>query len=138
VPCVWGYSWPKRAIATVKNLDAATPARSDEIIIYDERRSAVERSRIAQGANYLGSVVLTNDELAERYGADPGDIELARQTLASRGLEVTTVDAGSRRVKVAGTLGELASAFGTTLQQVSSPGQGRRSRRHLVHAASGG
>jgi kumamolisin len=68
-----------------------------------------------------GATVLTSDELAEQYGADPADVELVRQALTGRGLEVTAVLAGSRRVKVAGTLGELASAFGTTLEQVSSP-----------------
>jgi kumamolisin len=71
--------------------------------------------------------VLTSGELAERYGADPADVERVRQALTSRGLQVTGVDAGSRRIKVSGTLGDLASAFGTTLRLVSSPDHtGRR------------
>ena len=68
-----------------------------------------------------GPTVLTGDELTERYGADPGDIDLVRSELTGRGLEITAVHPGSRRVKVAGTLGELSSAFGVTLRQVSSP-----------------
>jgi kumamolisin len=71
-----------------------------------------------------GPTFLTSDELAERYGADPADVDLVRQALTARGLEITSVQPGSRRVKVAGTLGELSSAFGTTLQQVSSPDPG--------------
>jgi kumamolisin len=68
-----------------------------------------------------GPTVLTADELAERYGADPRDIDLVRSELTGRGLEITEVHQGSRRVKVAGTLGDLSSAFGVTLQLVRSP-----------------
>ena len=71
-----------------------------------------------------GPTVLTSDELAERYGADPADVDLVRQTLASGGLEVTAVHPATRRIKVAGTLGELSRTFGVTLQQVSSTGPG--------------
>jgi kumamolisin len=73
-----------------------------------------------------GPTVLTSDELAERYGADPADVDLVRRTLASLGLDIAAVHAGSRRVKVAGTLGDLASAFGTTLEKVTSQNLGGR------------
>ena len=33
-----------------------------------------------------GPTVLTHDELAERYGADPADVDLVRQTLTGLGL----------------------------------------------------
>src|SRR6266568_813887 len=59
-----------------------------------------------------GPTVLTHDELAERYGADPADVNLVRQTMTSLGLEVTEVHPATRRIKVAGTLGELSRAFG--------------------------
>ena len=68
-----------------------------------------------------GPTVLTSHELAEQYGADPADIDLVRQTLTGLGLEVTEVHPASRRIKVAGTLGDLSGAFGVTLQLVSSP-----------------
>ena len=80
-----------------------------------------------------GPTVLSSDELAERYGADPADADLVGRELTSRGLEITAADPGSRRVKVAGTLGDLSSVFGTTLRQVSSPdlrGQGRVTHRY--------
>ncbi len=80
-----------------------------------------------------GPTVLTADELAERYGADPADVDLVRRELSSRGLEVTDVYPATRRIKVAGTLADLASAFGTTLRQVSSPdpaGGGRVTHRY--------
>ena len=80
-----------------------------------------------------GPTVLTTDELAERYGADPADVDLVRQVLSSRGLEVTDVQPATRRIKVAGTLADLASTFGTTLRQVSSPdpsGRGQVTHRY--------
>ena len=57
-------------------------------------------------------------------------MELVRQTLTSLGLAVTEVHPATRRVKVAGPLGQLASAFGATLQQVSSPGPGGQMVTH--------
>jgi kumamolisin len=69
----------------------------------------------------VGPTVLSAAELADGYGADPADVDLVRQELGGRGLEVTAVHATTRRVKVAGRLGDLSSAFGTTLRLVSSP-----------------
>jgi kumamolisin len=93
-----------------------------------------------------GPTVLTIDELADRYGTHPDDISLVTGVLADYGLEVTAVHAATRRIKVSGTLADLASAFGTTLRQVSSPdlsGRGMVTHRYregalFVPAALGG
>jgi kumamolisin len=77
-----------------------------------------------------GPTVLTSEELAERYGADPADVDLVRQTLTSGGLEITAVHPATRRIKVTGTLGELSRTFGVTLQQVSSTGPGGHAVTH--------
>jgi kumamolisin len=105
-------------------LASATPAgeldtsERAELTLVLRRRAELPADVIA------GPTVLSSDELAERYGADPADIELVSQTGTGRGLEITAVAAASRRIKVAATVGELASAFGVTLQQVSSTGPG--------------
>lgn len=105
-------------------LAAATPAgplntsERAELTVVLRRRADIPAEIVE------GPAVLTTDELAERYGADPADVDLVRQTLTGLGLEVTAVHPGTRRIKVAGTIGELASAFGAMLQQVSSPGPG--------------
>jgi kumamolisin len=75
-----------------------------------------------------GPTVLSSPQLAEGYGADPADVDLVSRELTSRGLEVTAVYATTRRIKVAGSLGDLSRAFGTTLRQVSSPDPGGRGR----------
>jgi kumamolisin len=102
-------------------LEAATPAgqldtSEQAVLTLVLRRRAEIPAEIVEGPT-----VLTHDQLAERYGADPADVDLVRQTLGALGLEVTEVHASTRRVKVAGTIGALSSAFGVTLQQVSSP-----------------
>jgi hypothetical protein len=68
-----------------------------------------------------GPTVLTGDQLAERYGADPADVNLVRRTLTGLGLEITAVHPASRRIKVAGPLGQLSGVFGAELRQVSRP-----------------
>jgi kumamolisin len=98
-----------------------------EITLVLRRRAELPEEIVA------GPTVLTADQLAEGYGADPADVDLVRRELGSRGLEVTAVHAATRRVKVAGTLGDLSGAFGTTLRQVSSPdprGRGRVTHRY--------
>ncbi|HWN62084.1 MAG TPA: S53 family peptidase [Streptosporangiaceae bacterium] len=84
--------------------------------------TVVLRRRAALPAEIVeGPTVLSHAELAGGYGADPADVDLVSRELTSRGLEVTAVHPATRRVKVAGSLGDLSSAFGTTLRQVSSP-----------------
>ena len=96
--------------------------------------TVVLRRRAALPAEIVeGPTVLSHAELAGGYGADPADVDLVSRELTSRGLEVTAVHPATRRVKVAGTLGDLSSAFGTTLRQVSSPdpvGHGRVTHRY--------
>ncbi len=90
-----------------------TSARA-EVTLVLRRRAELPESVIT------GPGALTSEELAERYGADPADVALVTQVMQSRGLEVTVLHPATRRIKVAGTLAALQSAFGTTLSQVSS------------------
>ena len=102
-------------------LEAATPAGQLDTSERAELTLVLRRRAEIPAEIVEGPTVLTHDELRDQYGADPADVDLVRQTLGARGLEVTEVHASTRRVKVAGTIGALSSAFGVTLQQVSSP-----------------
>jgi kumamolisin len=73
------------------------------------------------------TVVLRREAPGE-LGATAADVELVRSVLSGLGLSVTSADAASRRVKVAGTVAELAAAFGTSLRMVSSGGVTHRYR----------
>jgi kumamolisin len=110
-------------VTDVAPLDTSERA---EITVVVRRRAELPEDIVT------GPTVLSIDELAQ-YGADPADVDLVSVELGQRGLTVTEVQAITRRVKVAGTLGDLSSAFGTTLRQVSSPdprGRGRVTHRY--------
>jgi kumamolisin len=111
-------------LATAAPAGQLDPSERAEVTLVLRRRADIPADIVE------GPTVLTHDELAERYGADPADVELVRQTLTSLGLAVTEVHPATRRVKVAGPLGQLASVFGATLQQVSSPGPGGQMVTH--------
>ena len=115
VPLSGSERAPLATAAPAGQLDTSERAELTLVL----RRRATIPAEIVEGPT-----VLTSGELAERYGADPADVDLVRQALTGLGLEVTAVHAGSRRIKVAGTLGALSSAFGVTLQLVTSTGPG--------------
>jgi len=75
---------------------ALDTSQQAEVTVVVRRRAELPAEIVA------GPTVLTSDELAERYGADPADVALVRQELTSRGLEVTAVDYqdGSQELEV--------------------------------------
>jgi kumamolisin len=110
---------PLPEVTTAGTLDTSQRA---EVTVIVRRRAELPAEIVT------GPTVLTSEQLAERYGADPADVDLVRRELAP--LEVTAVHPATRRIKVAGTLADLTRAFGTTLTQVSSPDHGGRSVTH--------
>jgi kumamolisin len=106
-------------------------SRRAEITLITRRRATMPAEIVT------GPTVLTRDELAERYGTHPDDAAQVREVLAGYGLQVTAAYPATRRIMVAGTLADLAGAFGTTLRQVSSPdpgGRGMVTHRYRVGA----
>ena len=115
---------PLPGVAPAGRLDTSERA---ELTLVLRRRAEIPADIVE------GPTVLTGDQLAEQYGADPADVDLVRRTLAGLGLEITAVHPASRRIKVAGTLGQLSGVFGAELRQVSSPapkGQGMVTHRY--------
>ena len=102
-------------------LAAATPAGQLDTSERAELTLVLRRRAELPAGVVEGPTILTSEQLAEQYGADPADVDLVRRTLTGLGLEITAVHPASRRIKVAGTLGQLSSVFGTELRQVSSP-----------------
>jgi kumamolisin len=80
----------------------------------------------------LHGAALTRQELAERYGADPDDVSSVTEVLRAHGIEVLSVDAASRRMRVAGNIEALQTAFGTRLEWAESdaPSGGRVGHWH--------
>jgi kumamolisin len=72
--------------------------------------------------------VVLRRQSAGALGAAAADVELVSEVLTGLGLTVTSVHAASRRVKVSGTVDELATAFGTSVRMVTSDGVTHRYR----------
>src|SRR5262245_24640438 len=64
---------------------------------------------------------LSRDELAERYGADPDDVELVRSAVEGAGAEAGRVEPASRRMRVSGSVATLSELFAAELQQARIP-----------------
>jgi kumamolisin len=102
----------RRPLAAARPGGALDPATSLDVTVVLRRRAELPAGLPPR---------LSPAELAAAHGADPADVEAVREALAAEGLEVTAVDAASRRVQVRGTVGSLQRVFGTDLQQVESP-----------------
>ncbi|HEY2297513.1 MAG TPA: S53 family peptidase [Jatrophihabitans sp.] len=63
-------------------------------------------------------------------GTDPDDLEAVGAALEGAGLEIVSVDAPSRRVRVRGAARTVSRFFGTDLQQVSYPAADGRPITH--------
>ena len=102
-------------LAHVEILGPADPAQTATLTVYLRRRAPLPPA---------GSVLLSREELRERYGADPAELQAVSAELERLGLRVLDADAGSRRIKVEGTVGELSEVFGTELSRARLPEQG--------------
>ena len=60
--------------------------------------------------------VLSREEFAQQYGADPADIQKVAAFAAGEGLTVESSDAARRTVVLSGTLAALTQAFGAQVQ----------------------
>ncbi|HTW07460.1 MAG TPA: S53 family peptidase [Acidimicrobiales bacterium] len=65
---------------------------------------------------------LSRQDYAAAHGAAAADVELIRQFAAERGLSADHVDTARRSVRLSGSLGSLAAAFGATVGLYQPPG----------------
>jgi kumamolisin len=117
----------RRALPDVQDAGPVDAAERIEVTLVTRRRAPLPADVVQ------GPATLSREELARAHGTDPADVDRVREVLSGYGLEITSTDPGSRRVKVAGSAPALAEAFGTTLRQVSSPdpvGPGRVEHRY--------
>jgi kumamolisin len=67
---------------------------------------------------------VSREEWAERYGADPRDVEAVEQFANEHGLTVTGVDRARRAVTISGPVSDVATAFEAQLQGRYDAGDG--------------
>lgn len=99
-----------------------------EVTLVLRRRSALPPDLVA------GPQTVSPAQLRERFGADPADVDVARQALVDAGAEILQIDPGSRRIRARGT--GLAALFGADLVAATSPDP--VSGRPVVHRARAG
>lgn len=75
---------------------------------------------------------LTREELAERRGAKPEDIQRVQTFARNHNLSVIEADPARRTVKLRGTLADLQAAFGVELRIYDKGGMKFRSHRAPV------
>ena len=88
-----------------------SPSERIELTLVLRRRAELDARTVTSGT-------LSSAQLAERFGADPADVDPVRAALP--GIEILDVDTASRRVRIAGTAEQLADLFGVRLTRVRS------------------
>ena len=75
-----------------------------------------------------GRTHLAREEFSTAFGASVEDLEAVRSFARSRGLTVVSESVPRRSVRISGTVGSLASAFGVVLDRYEYPGGTYRGR----------
>lgn len=89
-------------------------AATIEVTVVLRRRAELPRTLIE------GPTVVGHDEFADRYGADPADLDLLGRVATERGLRVVESDRAGRRVRLAGTSDQLADLFDARLSMMTA------------------
>jgi kumamolisin len=104
----------REPLAGVQDAGAVDPNRIASVTVTLKRR----------GPDPDPDVIVSHEEFAERYGADPADIERVEDFASEHGLDVVEADAARRIVVVQGRLEDLSKAFDTHLQLYEHPDLG--------------
>jgi kumamolisin len=104
-------------VAGATDAGPVDPGERIDVTLVLRRRAELTDDDLAGGP-------LSPEELADRFGADPADVEAVTRWAETNGLDVLEVDPVTRRVRLAGGAGALSDAFGTALRRVTSPHPG--------------
>lgn len=116
----------RAALPGAQDVGPADPNEQIEVTIYV--RPSGTRS---PSADEIGSTpisereYLTREQFARTHSASEEDVAKVRAFAADHGLQVTSVNAAARQVKLRGTVGAFAEAFGATMRHCE-----HRSRRY--------
>jgi len=91
-------------------------ARVEASILVRRRRQAAHLEAILRGE----APALSREEAAATLGADPADLQLVSAFAESYGLAILEASQARRTVRVSGTVSQMESAFGITLQSCES------------------
>ena len=87
----------------------------------------VRRKQVLPDLSAMASVLpkdrsyMTHESLSQQYGSDPQSVERIRNFAKQHNLTVVRDESASARLSLAGTVGDLTSAFGVTLFDYQHP-----------------
>lgn len=108
-----------------------TPAGREDPV----EATVVLRRRAEPPPPRTGDTPLTSKELGEQYGAAPADVKQARDILTAAGVKILSIDAPSRRMRIAASVTAMEQLFGTTMSMTRL---GSTNDSRLVRQRSGG
>ncbi|HEX4443006.1 MAG TPA: S53 family peptidase [Galbitalea sp.] len=82
--------------------------------------TVILRRRATLSAQDAADGGLSSSEFAERFGADPADVDVVEQTFTSLGLRILSSDPASRRIRISGSVAAVSRVFGTSLSSGTS------------------
>lgn len=98
----------RRPIEGARRIGDPDPNRRIQVTLTLRRRSGSDPSESPDGA-------LDRETFAERYGADPADIEAVESFAADHGLDVVEASVPRRTVVLGGRIADMSAAFGSEL-----------------------
>jgi kumamolisin len=109
-----------------------SPASLTTVTIYLRPRNQEELQQRLQQLPHT-SEQLTPEQFAERYGADPADIDRVRNFAQRHGFRVIETDPARRSVQLSGSVAAMESAFGVQLHDYRHQGSTYRLRQGPVY-----
>jgi kumamolisin len=109
-----------------------SPASLITVTLYLRPRNQEELQQRLQQLPHT-SERLTPDQFAERYGADPADLDQVRNFAQRHGLQVIEADPARRSVRLSGSVAAMESAFGVQLHDYRHQGSTYRLRQGPVY-----
>ena len=76
--------------------------------------------------------LMSSEELAANFGADPADVDLIRDFAEAHGLEVGQVNMAGRTISLSGPASAMSEAFGVALRRYRYPGGEYRGREGVI------
>ena len=111
-----------------------SPATLITVTLYLRARNQDElQRRLQQLPQTQSSEHLTPTQFAERYGADPADLDRVNSFAKQNGLHVVEADLGRRSVQLSGSISAMESAFGIQLHDYHHKGSTYRLRQGSVY-----
>jgi kumamolisin len=94
--------------------------------------SVILKPMTQREAPQSGGAVVSREEFAARYGADPNVMDQVKAFAGQYNLTVTEASPERRTIKLAGTIDDMSNAFGTNLERYEHEGMEYRARTGAV------